>query len=113
MAKYMDIFELPLEEHVRVYAALSDKKRMELLLRLYDLNGEMSFKELKKALRLPSGTLNYHLRLLERAGLIENVLERRSETFSQYKLTEKGREIIEFTYKAIRERQLLKEKPHQ
>jgi DNA-binding HxlR family transcriptional regulator len=36
--------------------------------------------------------------MLETVGLIENVLERRSGTISQYRLTEKGRELVTTMY---------------
>jgi DNA-binding HxlR family transcriptional regulator len=93
----MDLLKLPIREHARIYAALSDEKRIEILLRLYD-SKMMSFKELKEALHIPQGTLNYHLKMLETVGLIENVLERRSGTISQYRLTEKGRELVTTMY---------------
>jgi len=86
---------LSIRDYIDVYAALSDVTRMRILLALYSSKDHMlSFNELKEALGLRSGGLNYHLKLLLDAGLIENVLERRGRKISHYRLTDKGVKVL-------------------
>lgn len=65
----MDISKLPISDYVRLYAAISDEKRIEILFTLYPdkhpRSKMLSFNRLKKAVRLGSSTLDYHLKLLE------------------------------------------------
>jgi DNA-binding HxlR family transcriptional regulator len=96
--------ELPIDEYIRLYAALSDEKRLQILFAIYP-NPDyefLSFNELKRAVKLGPGTLNYHLKLLQNQGLVENVLKRHGRTISQYKLTEKGLRIVEAMMRDLR-----------
>jgi len=99
----IDLRKLNITEWAEIHAAFSNPKRVELMLTLYP-DKKLSFNELKEELKIPSGTLNYHLNLLENSGLIENLLERRSNTISQYRLSEKGRKILEAFLKLLEDR---------
>ena len=98
----MDPRRLPVEEWAEIHAAYSNPRRIELMLTLYP-NKELSFKRLKEKLKLGSATLDYHLTLLGKYGLVENRLERRSDTISQYRLSEKGKKILKTSVRLLKE----------
>ena len=121
----MDIQKLPTDEWAELHAAFSNPKRIELMIALYP-EKELSFTEAKKVIKVGSGTLNYHLELLREAKLIDkvpvpcvaNIASRRGDILHalsvqqlawgdielKYKLTERGRKIIDATRELMKER---------
>lgn len=61
---------LSLDEYLDMHAAVGHRTRYEILYRLVH-RGEMSPKELEKALEIDDSTLHYHLNKLVKVGLIE------------------------------------------
>lgn len=61
------------EDLARVIRALDDMRRQAILLRL-SLQFEMSWSDLLGTTRMDKGTLNYHLKILRRAGLVDNFI---------------------------------------
>jgi len=58
--------------------------------------GELSFQQLAKFISMNPGTLNYHLKLLLNARLVENHYKKveSTEEYSFYQLTEFGRNLL-------------------
>ena len=61
---------LSLDEYIAMHAAVGHRTRYEILYRLVH-GGDMSPKELEKALEIDDSTLHYHLNKLVDVGLVE------------------------------------------
>lgn len=94
----INLQDLPISEYMRLYAALSNERRIQILFALYHNPASevfmLSFIRLKKLLKISSAALSYHLKLLQDAGLLQNSLVRKENTVSQYHLTEKGLRLV-------------------
>lgn len=94
----IELKDLPLSEHVRLYAVLSNVKRIQILFALYhnpqSEDWMVSFTNLRRTLDMNAPSLTHHLRILQEAGLVENPLVREGGTYSQYRLTENGVKIV-------------------
>lgn len=100
--KKKDLQEMSLSERVekaRTLSALSNIRRLELLIELRKSN-PLSWSDLKDKFNLNSNTLNYHLNMLEKAKLIERryTRERNRDTdkrdYSEITLSEKGSDLL-------------------
>jgi DNA-binding MarR family transcriptional regulator len=89
------------EMSIKIWEALAHPDRWEIMLQLYQSGKPLSFSELKNSLRKEyfSSSFSYHLRILEKTGLIIN--ERRLDIqtgkarSSFYSLSLKGKKVID------------------
>ena len=81
-----------------IIESFNDEGRRNLAIAIYESN-EISWSELKRKFQIQNGSLNYHLKALQRSGLIENVLSYEGEKErSVYKPTG----LLEKTLEAFR-----------
>ncbi|MGC8506464.1 MAG: winged helix-turn-helix domain-containing protein [Thermoplasmata archaeon] len=81
-----------------IIRSFNDEGRRNLAIAIYE-SDEISWSELKRKFQIQNGSLNYHLKALQRAGLIENVLSYEGEKeHSVYKPTD----LLEKTLEAFR-----------
>jgi len=87
-----------------VFWAASHPTRLHILTVLYGFHSEslpqnsIYFTDLRDKLGLENSEMVYHLKLLQKAGLVENVYpagERNTNRSSVYEITPKGIEILE------------------
>jgi len=87
-----------------VFWSISHPTRLAILTLLYGYDekslppNSLYFSDLKKGLKIEKSELVYHLKLLQKAGLITNMYppgERRKNRYSVYRLTSKGINILE------------------
>jgi DNA-binding transcriptional ArsR family regulator len=71
------------EEAVKIFKALSDPTRYEMIRLLYSEGGEISCTNCAERFRLSAPALSHHYRILQNAGLIT---ARKEGTFVFYKL---------------------------
>jgi len=88
---------LTFEEYMAMQRAIGNETRFRVLYRL-KRDGEMSAKELREALDLPSNTLHHHLDTLVEVGLVEN--RKRNEPtseglYSYYRATALGEALLD------------------
>jgi len=88
---------LTFEEYMAIQRAIGNETRFRVLYRL-KRDGEMSAKELREALDLPSNTLHHHLDTLVEVGLVEN--RKRNEPtseglYSYYRATALGEALLD------------------
>lgn len=79
------------EEFIKIFRALSDKTRLDMIRILRDKGGEMNCGEIGEYIDIPKSTASYHFRTLREAGLTKSRKESltiyvslRLETFEQY-----------------------------
>ena len=89
-----------LKETAEIIHALNSKKRWAILGALFK-EGELSRVKLGELLELSEGSLNYHLGVLRKAGLIESFNFRKEGTVI-YRISEKGKIIIGMLLKTLR-----------
>lgn len=84
----------------RIIKSFNDKSRREIALAIYEAE-QLSWSDLKRKFVLQNGALNYHLKGLQKAGLVENILSygKDGNEFSFYKSTR----LLEKTLIAFRE----------
>jgi DNA-binding HxlR family transcriptional regulator len=110
ITKKLESLGIQVRDYARIYSALSDEKRIEILLTLYNPNNPSegkSFNELKKRLGLSSSVLAYHLKLLKNVNLVKNIIQRRSKSLSYYALTPLGLKIIKIMRNELEELKLV------
>ncbi|MCL4341844.1 MAG: helix-turn-helix domain-containing protein [Candidatus Thermoplasmatota archaeon] len=56
-----------------IIGSFNDENRRNIAIAIYE-SGEISWSELKRKFQIKNGSLNYHLKALQKTGLIENVL---------------------------------------
>lgn len=95
-----DIEEFPIEEITgelaQFFAALGEPKRMEIVESLW--YGEANAGDLATALEIPLNRLSYHLRVLEKAGVIEVARRGRHKIIS---LKTEARAVVEAAVGAV------------
>jgi len=93
MAKYKE--RIPHETR-NILEAMSEPTRQGLAMMLAE-RGELSFNELLQAARpINASTLNHHLKVLMKAGLVRNYYRKveGKDDYSFYQLTELGRDFL-------------------
>lgn len=81
-----------------IIGSFNDENRRNMAIAIYE-SGEISWSELKRKFQIQNGSLNYHLKALQKTGLIENVLSYEGEKeHSVYRPTG----LLEKTFKAFR-----------
>ena len=81
-----------------IIGSFNDENRRNIAIAIYE-SGEISWSELKRKFQIQNGSLNYHLKALQKSGLIENVLSFEGEKErSVYRATG----LLEKTLKAFR-----------
>ncbi len=81
-----------------IIGSFNDENRRNIAIAIYE-SGEISWSELKRKFQIQNGSLNYHLKALQKTGLIENVLSYEEEKeHSVYRSTG----LLEKSLKAFR-----------
>lgn len=75
--------------------SLGNREELAIAILLSE-KGEVSFKQLANLIQMNPGTLNYHLKPLRRAGLVENHYKKveSSDEYSFYQLSEFGKDFL-------------------
>lgn len=82
-------------QNIEELKALSHETRQTVLLLLSQLDAP-TFKGLSKHVESSSSVLSYHLNVLREAQLIQKKFtERKEQTYTKYKITEKGKHYLD------------------
>ncbi len=82
-----------------IIGSFNDESRRSIAIAIYE-SEEISWSELKRKFEIRNGSLNYHLKALQKTGLVENVLSfEEGKEHSVYKPTN----LLEKTLKAFRD----------
>ena len=96
MVRKMNVFPKVLSG---IIGSFNDETRRDIAIEIYE-SEEISWSDLKRKFQIQNGSLNYHLKALQKTGLIENVLSFEEEKErSVYRPTK----LLEKTLKAFRE----------
>lgn len=96
MVRKMNVFPKVLSG---IIGSFNDETRRDIAIEIYE-SEEISWSELKRKFQIQNGSLNYHLKALQKTGLIENVLSfEKEKERSAYRPTN----LLEKTLKAFRE----------
>jgi DNA-binding transcriptional ArsR family regulator len=97
--KYSD--EIP-QEAVRIIAALDDPLRIAILV-LLNKSKEFSFSDIQREFGISKLTLNYHLKNLYSAGLIDHYFrhELGNQKYSYYAVTSLGTRVLNSIVKVL------------
>jgi len=99
--KAESIKQLTFQDRLKIHAALTHDMRLKIMKYLSEndtasFSQLISFSHLKKEFNLNPNTLNYHLKVLEHAGLIRSNYhkEPNQREYSKYEVTNLGREML-------------------
>jgi DNA-binding transcriptional ArsR family regulator len=79
-------------DRLKAYRALEHPVRLKAYIAIHD-EPDVSFNKLAKKLSISSGLAAYHVAVLRAAGLVDVDYVRRSRETSEYRLSEKGKEV--------------------
>jgi len=82
-----------LRKRLKVYRAIDNNHRLNILTTLFD-EPDIAFNDLARKTEIERGLLAYHMGVLKDVGLVESEYERRSKKSSKYRLTNEGIEIL-------------------
>jgi len=82
-----------IKEMLKILRALDNDTRLKILAVL-QAEPNLSFNDIARKTGIERGALAYHLGVLKRAGLVELKYERRSKKITQYRLTDKARDVL-------------------
>ncbi len=102
MKKYKKYTE-EIPEETRLIVASLDNPIREAILVLLNKNAELSFSSIKKELGLDKLTLNYHLKNLYSAALIDHYFRHEfgNQEYSYYSMTSLGRRVLKNLTKVL------------
>lgn len=84
--------DVQLEEWALFHKALADETRLKIIALL--LVKDVCLCEIVDGLKIPTSTINHHLKILERGGVIEG---RREGKFAVYAINQNKSELLPFT----------------
>jgi len=82
-----------IKEMLKILRALDNDTRLKILAVL-QAEPNLSFNDIARKTGIERGALAYHLGVLKQAGLVELKYERRSKKITQYRLTDKARDVL-------------------
>lgn len=88
---------LDLSEYLAMQRAIGDETRFQIV-RTLARNGDLSAKQLREALDIPSNNLHYHLDRLVDVGLVQNRKQSAPDSdglYSYYRVSSLGKAILE------------------
>ncbi len=91
--------EIPEEIKLSI-KALADDTRLSILILLLKKK-KMSFTKLKETLNLSSSSLSNHLAIMQDGGIVNNFLEWNEKSYSYYKVTDLGINLIKSIFKVV------------
>lgn len=86
--------EKELREKLKIYSVLDNEDRLNILFTVAE-KPDISFNDISRKTGIEKPLLAYHLGVLKHVGLVEMEYQKRSKKFTKYRLTEKGKEILE------------------
>ncbi len=92
------------EPIIKIINALNNKYRRKILI-LLSKNGDMAWNEIKNKIDIENGKINYHLKILQRSGIIRNYIKMNSKEIDRsnsfYNISNLGNSVLQNLFNSL------------
>ena len=81
---------------------MDNEDRLKILFTIFN-EPDIAFNDMSKKTDIDKPSLAYHLGVLKRAGLVEMECQKRGKKLTKYRITDKGKKILENVLTVLKE----------